>query len=815
MGDEVRHVLLAGGWCLWRDVLVRGAGFELGRALALASPQATLAAEALLDAEAAAEDALDPAIAAAQRGHASTTGDERHAWARVLKGLRKGQLDPHPPAASIAATPELAKLGAALASYRERMAAFEQRWAAAELELDEVLRAAAKAPDFREAVLWQNRAAVRDGLDVLAQASPGSSDSRTRKKQLLVASYLQRYCTKNDMIGFFGPSAWARFADGGPAIAVREPSGDERRVVAFEPWAVAALADALVDDPAIRRRAPPRLRADLWLSGDSLLGLDDGPVALEEADLALLTRCDGVRPAQQVLQESGVGDGEVRLRSALERGWLTWEIPVAIEGEPERQLRTLVGEGNAALEEVLGAKREVAAACGDAAKLGPALEHLEQVFVTHARAASTRGHGQTYAGRTLVYHDVLRPLEMDLGQALREQLAAPLSLLLESARWFTWEIARRFREAARAAHARLASQAGARVPLAALWKELSGALYEQPSILDAVAEELRSRWDALLEAPAAEEGQVIRLSSSDLAAGVARAFEAAAPGWPSARHHAPDVLVAASSAEAMARGELELVLGEIHAGVNTYTTLSVLEPCDRVEVLRAAWKRDHPQRGIGSIPNEAFARSTLDSRLAQEHLHLDLGGRFGSPRGPGSVVSAGELVAEPDGGESLRVLSRDGRYSFDLVEVFDRTLRVLAAPRFAPFDSEGSLPRLTLDRLVVRRARWCFATEALEFATFRHRRDRFLGARRWRREQRLPRFVFAKSPAETKPFFVDLESPVLVDLLAKAARAAPTLALTEMLPAPDQVWLRDRRGGPYTSELRLIAVDDKAWGPPR
>ena len=32
------------------------------------------------------------------------------------------------------------------------------------------------------------------------------------------------------------------------------------------------------------------------------------------------------------------------------------------------------------------------------------------------------------------------------------------------------------------------------------------------------------------------------------------------------------------------------------------------------------------------------------------------------------------------------------------------------------------------------------------------------------------------------------------------------LTLTEMLPAPDQLWLSDDRGS-YTSELRVVAVD--------
>ena len=36
------------------------------------------------------------------------------------------------------------------------------------------------------------------------------------------------------------------------------------------------------------------------------------------------------------------------------------------------------------------------------------------------------------------------------------------------------------------------------------------------------------------------------------------------------------------------------------------------------------------------------------------------------------------------------------------------------------------------------------------------------------------------------------------------------MTLAEMLPAPDQAWLTDTRGQRYTTELRVVAVDQKA-----
>ncbi len=99
---------------------------------------------------------------------------------------------------------------------------------------------------FREAVLWQNRRAVRNGLAsfVRRHRRGDSRDSRQRQNEEMIASYLQRYCLKNDTIGFFGPVGWATMTADGPPLVVRpgERLIAERRVY-FETWCIDALAE--------------------------------------------------------------------------------------------------------------------------------------------------------------------------------------------------------------------------------------------------------------------------------------------------------------------------------------------------------------------------------------------------------------------------------------------------------------------------------------------------------------------------------------------------------------------------------------------
>src|SRR6185436_16619205 len=79
------------------------------------------------------------------------------------------------------------------------------------------VRAVVAQPAFVEAVTWQTPAVVRNWLgryaaDVAADG-PAARLSRRDQREALVAFFAQRYCAKNETIGFFGPVGWARFVD--------------------------------------------------------------------------------------------------------------------------------------------------------------------------------------------------------------------------------------------------------------------------------------------------------------------------------------------------------------------------------------------------------------------------------------------------------------------------------------------------------------------------------------------------------------------------------------------------------------------------
>ena len=152
---------------------------------------------------------------------------------------------------------------------------------------EERLREVAADRLFRDAVAWQNRPALVSQVEAIAQAVP-QSPSKRRRREALVANYWQRYCAKNDMIGFFGPLAWGRIRDDGPAVATRSGGLIAGREVHFETWCMEAVARCI--DPAIR--VPLRLRPEREVRAQ--IERLDNPDARERA-IGVLDRLEAAR----------------------------------------------------------------------------------------------------------------------------------------------------------------------------------------------------------------------------------------------------------------------------------------------------------------------------------------------------------------------------------------------------------------------------------------------------------------------------------------------------------------------------------------
>ncbi|MFJ3204558.1 lantibiotic dehydratase [Streptomyces sp. NPDC086989] len=707
----------------------------------------------------------------------------------------------------------------------ERWGEFAGLFADAQVETAHTLQEIARMPAFREAVAWQNRPVLGSGITPFLNWTPTAAGrtSMPRQREELVAHYWQRFCVKNDTIGFFGPVGWGRWDLATDGVRVDPGTGlIAASQVYFASWAVDALAARIDSDPRVREWVAPRRVPFVRRSGMDLTVPGRPRQALAEEARAVLALCDGIRPAREIRAALPGVDVSAVLADLVARRWVVWRLEVPADARPERHLRAWLDRvGDAALREpalaaldTLERGRDRVAQAEGPEALVAALTDLEAEFVALTETAAVREKAAgTAPCRALVYSDCRRSATAALGRSVHEALA-PLDPLLTSAGWLTSRLADAVMARAREVHRRLAAQGP--VDLAAFWFAcmpiLHGAARTESAELQ---QEFRRRWDAILSPPPGTRR--VRLPLEAVAGPVAEQFGGPGGGWTAARYLSPDIMIAASGERAVARGDFELVLGELHVAANTLgASLFVNQHPDAAELARLT-DRDHPgPRLMPLLPKEH--RSRLSARIRHslvrpEDYYVALVDFTADPGRPRTVLSADVTVTEGADGE-LAVVLPDGS-QFPAVDVFSHVLTTLAMDLFQilPDGAEHS-PRVTVDRLVVARETWRLSPSDMDFAEEKDEARRFVRARQWRERRGLPRFVFVVLATETRPFYVDFDSPVYVNILAKAvrrmARKEPggRAVFTEMLPSPEQAWLTDDRGEVYTSELRFVAVDE-------
>lgn len=825
MNEQSHRAPLGRGWSLWKWIAIRGAGFAVDDVLQLADRGLAAAADELLVREAEELAARDLARTACDAARNVAPHDERDAWSKVLRALARGRLATLPSDDSAKAV--VARLSTAVERTELARQAALDAFAAAMERTGELLRGVAEQKPFHEALLWQNRKALRIVRHELERAGP-----MHRTQLLFLASYLQRYCTKNDTIGFFGPIGWGEIESVANRFVVEPgPTLLDRRQVFFEYWCIEALGAALAADPELRPWARPRRRSTIRLEGDMLFHSLDRTDRLPPAFARALASCDGTRTAHAIAEQlasqpelelEGIDDALGVLEELVEKNLIDWSFEVPNRAEQlgalfERELSTVPGAGGeralAAFNAIEAARSSVVAAAGDPERLDAALGAFDDVFTLQTGRAGSRNAGQTYGARTLLYEDCRRDCELKLApDLLRDALGTSLPLVLTSARWYTWDVARRYNaRATELFHALRSETGGQTVDYVRFFAKFSDHFSTDPRRPSApvreALEELQRRWMNVLEFDPTRRRVLLR--GEAIAERVEREFAAPGPGWPLAIYHSPDLMIAANNVDEIRHGECDFVIGEVHTG-----ELTLFNPLHRIhhptpDALVAARAGDVTAPTVAHlIPKDRTMRTDGDSTLPRDFHVINTRGLSWLPTD--HVLGASELVVEELQGV-LRIHTRDNRHSFDVADFFAFLLDSNSSAQFRLLPKLPHLPRITVDRLVLVRESWSFDPAQLAFATAKQGSERFLGARRWACATGLPRFVFTKVAEEPKPSYLDFDSPISVDLFAKQVAAASELQVSEMLPTPEQAWLPDRQGKRYVCELRMAAVDPLTW----
>ncbi|HEX3156409.1 MAG TPA: lantibiotic dehydratase [Candidatus Angelobacter sp.] len=837
------HLIRAPGseWGFWRWVCLRSAGFPIEGIFKLAASSGLISAA---DEVVRAMEAVEQTRARTHEEINSALDELRTSGRWEDKKTRKSLLDARvtlnareipdslPESVPVKSIHEFA---AAVDHLKRVRAQYDQQFSNSLEETSEAIRWIAGLPQFREAVTWQNRGLVVQVLDRVLQKSQKNSkrNSQQRQREELVAIYWQRYCTKNDTIGFFGPVGWARF-DPEVEYLVSKP-GDQlvkARKTYWESWAIAALSVAIVRNMDIRKWIPPILLPSVRIEGTTLHHPLLGALPLTPAQAVLLQSCDGQQTAKQIAErllrfpEADLhSESEVYqlLREFAVRRFVFWSFNIPLEPYPEETLRRALERiddpdqrrsAMAFLEGFDSAKQKVEGSAGSPEKLNAALNNVEQTFECTTGFSSTRSHGKTYAGRTLMYEDSRRNVEVYLGPQLLESLSPPLSLMLLAGRWFTAQVADLYRSKMGEIYSQeVRRKHDESIDAAMYWAQIMPLFFEHaPKLLAPVLSEFQRKWERILRLGTRRE--TITYSYHELRPRVLAEFSSNHARW-IACYHSPDVMIAAASEEAIRKGDCLFVMGEAHIGTNTLDASLFVNQHPSPDELLGAIESD--LKHVNIVPmgfKEISGSRTTPCLIPRSTVRLEyLPDAFATDR-PNSIPISSMLIKKCDG--ELVASTRDGQYSTNLIDLLGPLLNYLCVDCFKIMSPRPHTPRVLIDRLVIRRESWSLPASELQFLQNCDPAESFLHIRRWAQGHGIPRFIFYKVPVEGKPLYLDLESPILMSIFARLVRrtqevasADAKLEVSEMLPASDQLWLRDKHNQRYTSEFRLVAVDSK------
>lgn len=818
-------------WAFWRQMVLRAAGFPAKMVYELAAPEAALSADAVLETEIQVQNYQLQAVTALQKELDQTT--EARARRKLHRAILRTKKNNFPQIAvhTQPAIESLKKLGEVHDELKQRMELFQQRFESESRGICCKVREIAGSQKFRIAVLLQNRAVVHEAVDYLASKRPLVRDKHWRSAEKLLASYWQRYCVKNDTVGFFGPVGWATFCTQTEGVSLRTGPGlVAQSAIYLEYWAVQALVTEIAKIENFRMWVAPRLLPNCHLQ-NKVLTRNEQPVLLSRSERELVQACDGIRTGKDLAAmfsnrtDLGYRSSEAvcaALESLDAKGILSWDLQLPIDPKAMARLKQFLNaiEEESVSQPALELFNRIEAACeeiqnslSDSMDLDSALGKLDDAFTGITGISPRRSAGEMYAGRTLAYLECRRDVDMVFGKDIAQMLMPPLSLLLSSARWFTFHTVQLYRELFLQVYEEVANKKRGVLGLATFWGEARKRI-EGSRPFEKVVLMLQDRWNEILQVPF--ERHSIEYRSEVLQSVVEAAFHAPHAGCNSLRYNSPDVMIAAQDVDALKRGDYEFVLGEFHLGKNTIGAACLVSQHPNQQELIQAMNADTIRPCIKPVVPRTWYRltaRTANGLLCPGDYGLQMTGDSPSSLDPAHLLGIGSFVVERQGDDVIISL-RDQSLRFEIMEFAGYLLANEIINSFKMFPRLPHLPRIAVDKLIISRESWSFPAQELAFANCDTEAGRYLETRRWARNHGLPRHVFIKAPIEEKPIFVDFEAPVFIEILAKVIKktqiATSTdtfITFTEMLPRTDQLWLCDAAGDRYTSELRMVAFD--------
>ena len=657
--------------------------------------------------------------------------------------------------------------------------------------------------------------------ELLARASneplpPRKKSLRARERHLLL--YLQRICAKNDTLSEFGPQSWGTTDPGIASLKLNPLAGVARRETFLERWAAHGAAAAINSDPETGCERAPRLHPNGRIEQGHFIQTETGEtVPLDPETIALLARCDGTTPAHSL------GVQMETLERLARQNLIRWEMEVpALEAHAfDILIADIAGwRDGPARTRWLGELQPLAALPEKFARTAEALGRLALIDEATARLEKLGAHKTAtrflYSATNPIGEECFRECNFSISDDLINEVA------IDAAPWIDlWRdnyafVASRVAEGLRGLLQQAPLQHGA-LPLpaflrhcAALQMPLTG-----PGMIafaHNAFQEVKAAFSENLQQHANEPEY--ELSAEDCHF-VRREFDY--ERFDEYTYPSADLQLGAQSVAAVARGEYQWILAELHPSV-ALLHHGFYWSCPDKEALTAALTnaiRGQPNFHFGYFAADFTATTAVRFFAGVPDSFYFVAPERGNPAWQMVPPSETEVFINEDNGDvGLR-----RRASREYLGSFARAWTIPLGFHPFSFSLGAHTPRLRCGKVVVQRRAWIVTLEELGAGNFTGiSRDLVTASERLRAARQLPRYVYIRPTEQalrrsgverrdkdTKPVFIDFESYLFLEIFHRWLVKADELEVTEMLPAPDQL-LWQEPDGRRTFELRTQII---------
>ncbi len=665
----------------------------------------------------------------------------------------------------------------------------------------------------------------RGTADLLAEAvgqktgslAPRNKRARERERHLLL--YLQRVTAKNDTFSEFGPTSWGRINTDMAALTLEPQPGIAAREVFLERWTAHAIAAAMNADAETFDELCPRVHPNGRILNDEFVSAESGEkTKLEVTQIALIARCDGRTPVYRV------GADAAAVRALVESKILRCEIEVpAMDPHAFAAIHNDVSQwrDGAALTKwlsILEPIAELSQKFRDAVEVQDRERILQGVRERLQELGATREVGERflYAATNPIGEECFRECGFSVSEKLMDEAVVDAAPWIDLWRDSYAFVASRVAAGLRRVLATMPIENGA-VPLPAFLRAcdtaklpltgpglvaLSHMAFQE--VKTAFREMMKTRSDQAEYELTTEDCHFVR-----------QRFEY--PKFDEYTYPSADWQISARSPEAVAAGDYQWILAELHPPVALLHHGGYWSCPDKKSLNRAFAQTTggKPNFHFGFFAADFTSHTTVRLFDALPELSYFVAPQRGNPKWRTVAPAEAEVhVDDTSGDVCLRKIG-----SHEYLGSFARAWLIPLGFHPFQFGMEPHTPRLRCGRVIVQRRSWTVAHEELGPGNYTGvSRDLVLAMEQLRARKDLPRYVYIRpteqalrrSGAEgrdkdTKPVFVDLESYLFLEIFHRWLVKAGQLEVTEMLPDPDHL-LWPESDGRRTFELRTMIV---------